>query len=189
MGITKGYSPPTQRTTLVQNYSTCLARLSCHTCPKNSRKIGTFSKRSLQYLSVKKLTTKGFEKQLTGCIVFQIYFWRDTCFSGTDSTAEIVFFRRHPACKSGKPKAAELARVCDLSRTTVYKYLSLLEGERKTAPFYHFFRNDATINASKDAIAPANAAPCVPMQSIITATTARIAVITSAITAKIACAI
>lgn len=29
---------------------------------------------------------------------------------------------------NGCLNASELARVCDLSRTTVYKYLSLLEG-------------------------------------------------------------
>ena len=38
------------------------------------------------------------------------------------------FLRHYPAFKNGKLNVSELARVCDLSRTTVYKYLSLLEG-------------------------------------------------------------
>ena len=37
------------------------------------------------------------------------------------------FLRHYPAYKSGHLNVSELARVCDLSRTTVYKYLSLLE--------------------------------------------------------------
>ncbi len=38
------------------------------------------------------------------------------------------FLRHYPAFKSGTLNVSELARVCNLSRTTVYKYLSLLEG-------------------------------------------------------------
>ena len=38
-----------------------------------------------------------------------------------------AFLRHYPAYKSGQLKLAELARVCDLSRTTVYKYINLLE--------------------------------------------------------------
>ena len=38
------------------------------------------------------------------------------------------FLRHYPAFKSGTLNVSELARVCDLSRTTVYKYLSLWEG-------------------------------------------------------------
>ena len=38
------------------------------------------------------------------------------------------FLRHYPAYKRGQLNVSELARVCDLSRTTVYKYLSLLEG-------------------------------------------------------------
>ncbi len=38
------------------------------------------------------------------------------------------FLRHFPAYKSGILNLSELARVCDLSRTTVYKYISLLEG-------------------------------------------------------------
>ena len=37
------------------------------------------------------------------------------------------FLRHYPAYKSGRLNVSELARVCDLSRTTVYKYISLLE--------------------------------------------------------------
>ena len=38
------------------------------------------------------------------------------------------FLRHYPAYKSGKLNISELARVCDLSRTTIYKYIDLLEG-------------------------------------------------------------
>ena len=38
-----------------------------------------------------------------------------------------VFLRHYPANKNGQLNVSELARVCDLSRTTVYKYLSLLD--------------------------------------------------------------
>ena len=38
------------------------------------------------------------------------------------------FLRHYPAYKSGCLNLSELARVCDLSRTTVYKYIGLLEG-------------------------------------------------------------
>ena len=36
------------------------------------------------------------------------------------------FLRHYPAFKNGTLNVSELARVCDLSRTTVYKYFSLL---------------------------------------------------------------
>ena len=39
-----------------------------------------------------------------------------------------VFLRHYPAYKKRQLNVSELARVCDLSRTTVYKYLGLLEG-------------------------------------------------------------
>ena len=39
-----------------------------------------------------------------------------------------VFLRHYPAFKNKQLNVSELARVCDLSRTTVYKYISLLEG-------------------------------------------------------------
>lgn len=37
------------------------------------------------------------------------------------------FLRHYPSYKSGKMNLSELARICDLSRTTVYKYIGLLE--------------------------------------------------------------
>ena len=39
-----------------------------------------------------------------------------------------IFLRHYPAYKNGQLNITELSRVCDLSRTTVYKYISLLEG-------------------------------------------------------------
>ena len=39
-----------------------------------------------------------------------------------------TFLRHYPSYKKGQLNLSELARVCDLSRTTVYKYLELLEG-------------------------------------------------------------
>lgn len=38
-----------------------------------------------------------------------------------------VFYRHYPAFKSGSLNLSEFARVCGLSRNTVYKYISLLE--------------------------------------------------------------
>ena len=38
-----------------------------------------------------------------------------------------VFLRHYPAYKKKQLNVSELARVCDLSRTTVYKYIGLLE--------------------------------------------------------------
>ena len=38
-----------------------------------------------------------------------------------------IFFRHYPAYKSGNLNVSEFARVCGLSRTTVYKYVELLE--------------------------------------------------------------
>lgn len=38
-----------------------------------------------------------------------------------------LFYRHYPSYKNGQLNISELARVCDLSRTTVYKYLELLE--------------------------------------------------------------
>ena len=39
-----------------------------------------------------------------------------------------VFLRHYPAYKNRQLNVSELARVCGLSRTTVYKYIGLLEG-------------------------------------------------------------
>ena len=38
-----------------------------------------------------------------------------------------TFLRHYPAYKKGQLNVSELARVCGLSRTTVYKYIALLE--------------------------------------------------------------
>ena len=38
-----------------------------------------------------------------------------------------IFYRHYPAYKSKQLNISEFARVCNLSRTTVYKYISLLE--------------------------------------------------------------
>ena len=38
------------------------------------------------------------------------------------------FLRHYPAFKAGRMNLSELARICDLSRTTAYKYVGLLEG-------------------------------------------------------------
>ena len=38
------------------------------------------------------------------------------------------FLRHYPAYKKGQLNVSELARVCELSRTTTYKYLSVVEG-------------------------------------------------------------
>ena len=37
-----------------------------------------------------------------------------------------VFYRHYPAYKSGQLNVSEFARVCDMSRTTVYKYIEFL---------------------------------------------------------------
>lgn len=45
-----------------------------------------------------------------------------------------IFYRHYPAYKNGQLNVSELARVCDLSRTTVYKYIETLEAKQpKTA--------------------------------------------------------
>jgi len=38
-----------------------------------------------------------------------------------------VFLRHYPAHKNGPLNISKLVRVCDISRTTAYKYKSLLE--------------------------------------------------------------
>ena len=40
-----------------------------------------------------------------------------------------VFFRHYPAYKNKKLNVSELARVCNFSRTTIYKYISLLDSD------------------------------------------------------------
>ena len=38
-----------------------------------------------------------------------------------------IFYRHYPAYKSGQLNISELARVCDMSRTTIYKYLGMIK--------------------------------------------------------------
>lgn len=38
-----------------------------------------------------------------------------------------IFYKHYPAYKNGQLNVSELARVCDLSRTTVYKYIEFIE--------------------------------------------------------------
>ncbi|MDY4755708.1 MAG: recombinase family protein [Candidatus Faecousia sp.] len=45
----------------------------------------------------------------------------------TKDSIPAIFFRHYPAYKNGQLNITELSRVCDLSRTTIYKYISLLE--------------------------------------------------------------
>ena len=44
----------------------------------------------------------------------------------TADSIPAIFLRHYPAFKNGQLNISELARVCDLSRTTVYKYLDIL---------------------------------------------------------------
>ncbi len=45
----------------------------------------------------------------------------------TADSIPAIFLRHYPAYKNGQLNISELARVCDISRTTVYKYIGLLE--------------------------------------------------------------
>ena len=45
----------------------------------------------------------------------------------TRDSIPAIFLRHYPAYKSGQLNITELSRVYDLSRTTIYKYISLLE--------------------------------------------------------------
>ena len=45
----------------------------------------------------------------------------------TTDDVPAIFLRHYPAYKSGHLNITELSRVCNLSRTTIYKYISLLE--------------------------------------------------------------
>jgi len=45
----------------------------------------------------------------------------------TKDSIPVIFLRHYPSYKSGHLNISELSRVCDLSRTTIYKYISLLE--------------------------------------------------------------
>ena len=46
----------------------------------------------------------------------------------TADSIPAAFLRHYPAYKAGRLNVSELAKVCDLSRTTAYKYIGLLEG-------------------------------------------------------------
>ena len=53
------------------------------------------------------------------------------CIGRPHITADDIpasFLRHYPSYKAGKMNLSELARICDLSRTTAYKYIGLLEG-------------------------------------------------------------
>ena len=45
----------------------------------------------------------------------------------TTDAIPLIFYRHYPSFKSGNLNLSEFARVCGLSRNTVYKYLSILE--------------------------------------------------------------
>ena len=45
----------------------------------------------------------------------------------TADDAPSGFLRHYPAYKRGQLNVSELARVCDISRTTAYKYIGLWE--------------------------------------------------------------
>lgn len=45
----------------------------------------------------------------------------------TKDSIPSIFLRHYPAYKNGQLNITELSRVCDLSRTTIYKYISFLE--------------------------------------------------------------
>ena len=45
----------------------------------------------------------------------------------TKDSIPAIFLLHYPSYENGKLNVSELARVCDLSRTTVYKYIALLE--------------------------------------------------------------
>ena len=46
----------------------------------------------------------------------------------TADSIPAIFLRHYPAFKNGQLNVSELARVCDISRTTAYKYIALLKG-------------------------------------------------------------
>ena len=46
----------------------------------------------------------------------------------TKEDIPLSFLKHYPSYKAGRLNLSELARVCDMSRTTAYKYIGLLEG-------------------------------------------------------------
>ena len=47
----------------------------------------------------------------------------------TSDSIPPIFYRHYPAYKSGQLNISELARVCDMSRTTIYKYINMFKSE------------------------------------------------------------
>lgn len=47
----------------------------------------------------------------------------------TADSIPAIFYRHYPAYAAGGLNIAEFARVCDMSRSTIYKYLKTLEGK------------------------------------------------------------
>ena len=41
-----------------------------------------------------------------------------------------IFYRHYPAYVSGELNVSELARVCELSRNTIYKYVNILNDQK-----------------------------------------------------------
>ena len=74
---------------------------------------------------------------------FSLSFW---CAILTENPP--IFLRHYPAFKNGQLNVSELARVCDLSRTTVYKYIGILQIKKQ--PFGCFFgADDGTFVAAR----------------------------------------
>jgi len=48
----------------------------------------------------------------------------------TQDQIPAIFFRHYPAYKNGQLNLSEFARVCNMSRTTVYKYIKSTEKEQ-----------------------------------------------------------
>lgn len=48
----------------------------------------------------------------------------------TDEDIPQAFYRHYPSYKSGNLNLSELARVCELSRTTIYKYIKMVEKQK-----------------------------------------------------------
>lgn len=67
----------------------------------------------------------------------------------TVESISAIFLLHYAAYRKGALNVSELARVCDLSRTTVYKYISLLDKARnrgpRLAPCYLFVCSDRNL--------------------------------------------
>ena len=87
-----------------------------------------------------------FERSLLGCSIFaelELGMIRERVKSGmanakakgvcigrpqlTRDKIPPIFYRHYPAYVNGELNISELARVCDVSRTTVYKYIEILK--------------------------------------------------------------